>query len=105
MPPDPPVTSAVWRLVPFRLAAMEKKLANGKNVGIPPLAVEVARLIPMLRPANLRRYSRVAQVVEQVTVNHRVGGSSPSSGAVIRPDLAERYENEHSRKGGARFPF
>src|SRR3989442_7571213 len=26
--------------------------------------------------------SRVAQLVEQVTVNHRVGGSSPSSGAV-----------------------
>src|ERR1700737_4456088 len=33
--------------------------------------------------ANLHSYSRVAQVVEQVTVNHRVGGSSPSSGAVI----------------------
>src|SRR5687768_10697259 len=28
-----------------------------------------------------RRQSRVAQLVEQVTVNHRVGGSSPSSGA------------------------
>ena len=26
------------------------------------------------------RPSRVAQLVEQVTVNHRVGGSSPSSG-------------------------
>jgi hypothetical protein len=26
------------------------------------------------------RFSRVAQLVEQVTVNHRVGGSSPSSG-------------------------
>src|ERR1700674_923976 len=32
--------------------------------------------------ANFYSYSRVAQVVEQVTVNHRVGGSSPSSGAV-----------------------
>ena len=28
-----------------------------------------------------KRQSRVAQLVEQVTVNHRVGGSSPSSGA------------------------
>jgi hypothetical protein len=27
--------------------------------------------------------SRVAQLVEQVTVNHRVGGSSPSSGASL----------------------
>ena len=31
--------------------------------------------------STFRAHSRVAQVVEQVTVNHRVGGSSPSSGA------------------------
>lgn len=29
--------------------------------------------------------SPVAQLVEQVTVNHRVGGSSPSRGAIFRP--------------------
>jgi hypothetical protein len=44
-------------------------------------------LIRALRVASLRSYSRVAQVVEQVTVNHRVGGSSPSSGAVLGHDL------------------
>src|SRR6185295_13560563 len=43
--------------------------------------------------------SRVAQVVEQVTVNHRVGGSSPSSGAVIRLAAASIYRNGHLRKG------
>ena len=37
-------------------------------------------------PAD-RRSSRVAQLVEQVTVNHRVGGSSPSSGAFTRITL------------------
>ncbi len=31
--------------------------------------------------------SRVAQLVEQVTVNHRVGGSSPSSGAFQNKEL------------------
>ncbi len=31
-----------------------------------------------------RRYSSVAQLVEQVTVNHRVGGSSPSRGAILK---------------------
>jgi hypothetical protein len=41
-------------------------------------------LIRTLRIASLHSYSRVAQVVEQVTVNHRVGGSSPSSGAVLK---------------------
>ena len=30
-------------------------------------------------------FSRVAQLVEQLTVNQRVGGSSPSSGAGIVP--------------------
>ena len=32
---------------------------------------------------KLRRVSLVAQSVEQVTVNHRVGGSSPSQGAIL----------------------
>jgi hypothetical protein len=35
--------------------------------------------------ATATRLSRVAQLVEQVTVNHRVGGSSPSSGAWSKP--------------------
>lgn len=30
---------------------------------------------------NLIKHSRVAQLVEQVAVNHRVAGSSPASGA------------------------
>src|SRR2546423_3327670 len=53
------------------------------------LAAEVsdlARCSQLIRGfvlANFDSYSRVAQVVEQVTVNHRVGGSSPSSGAVF----------------------
>jgi hypothetical protein len=35
-----------------------------------------------LHPRNAVASSRVAQLVEQVTVNHRVGGSSPSSGVL-----------------------
>ena len=38
-------------------------------------------------------------MVEQVTVNHRVGGSSPSSGAVIRLAVASIYRNGHFREG------
>ncbi len=33
------------------------------------------------------KYSLVAQSVEQVTVNHWVGGSNPSQGANFRPTL------------------
>jgi hypothetical protein len=41
-----------------------------------------ARCLSRVGPLVFRcRQSRVAQLVEQVTVNHRVGGSSPSSGA------------------------
>jgi hypothetical protein len=56
-------------------------------------------LIPIVRVANFDSYSRVAQVVEQVTVNHRVGGSSPSSGAVIRLAVASIYKMGTSEKG------
>ena len=35
----------------------------------------------------IRLYSPVAQSVEQVTVNHWVGGSSPSGGAKYREGL------------------
>ena len=38
------------------------------------------RLTHRGRSTKIRGHSRVAQVVEQVTVNHPVGGSSPSSG-------------------------
>lgn len=66
---------------------------------------ESDRLIQTVRVASLRSYSRVAQVVEQVTVNHRVGGSSPSSGAVIRLAVASVYRNGHFRKGVPVFAF
>src|SRR5216117_153770 len=59
-------------------------------------------LIRSLWLAIFHSYSRVAQVVEQVTVNHRVGGSSPSSGAVIRLAVIVRYDNGHSISTGAR---
>jgi hypothetical protein len=62
----------------------------------------VDRLIPGFAVANFRSYSRVAQVVEQVTVNHRVGGSSPSSGAVYF-DLLVKEKTGTFREGGARF--
>jgi hypothetical protein len=39
-----------------------------------------ACVCPVRRLISPRSRSRVAQLVEQVTVNHRVGGSSPSSG-------------------------
>jgi hypothetical protein len=38
------------------------------------------------------RQSRVAQLVEQVTVNHRVGGSSPSSGAFQKTGLTPHFQ-------------
>src|SRR4051794_28867211 len=51
-----------------------------------------------------KEFSRVAQLVEQVTVNHRVGGSSPSSGA----GRASRYhfppKLKPTRRSGGLFP-
>ena len=38
--------------------------------------------------------SRVAQLVEQVTVNHRVGGSSPSSGVLESTSFCTPCGNE-----------
>ena len=34
-------------------------------------------------PSRLHHYSPVAQLVEQMTVNHRVVGSSPAGGAIL----------------------
>src|SRR3954471_8062070 len=65
----------------------------------------MARLIRECCLANFRSYSRVAQVVEQVTVNHRVGGSSPSSGAVIRLADASTCKKRALSKESARFAF
>jgi hypothetical protein len=56
-------------------------------------------------PAKLQSYSRVAQVVEQVTVNHRVGGSSPSSGAFFFDPKLHRLLKRALPKGSARFAY
>ncbi len=48
---------------------------DGVIIGVPERSTQSARCRMQLFP------SRVAQVVEQVTVNHPVGGSSPSPGA------------------------
>src|SRR5687767_8207766 len=59
------------------------------------VAIHRARLIRPYFPPRLRVHSRVAQVVEQVTVNHRVGGSSPSSGAFHNLSPASENHNGH----------
>src|SRR3954447_11617318 len=57
-----------------------------------------ARLTTFGSSSTFRAHSRVAQVVEQVTVNHRVGGSSPSSGAHDGTTLG--YEGSERQRGG-----
>lgn len=47
-----------------------------------------------------RRYSPVAQSVEQVAVNHWVGGSSPSRGANQIKDFKE-IQKSHKNPGAA----
>ena len=44
--------------------------------------------------AARHQLSRVAQLVEQVTVNHRVGGSSPSSGVLEKHHTLDPCGNE-----------
>src|SRR5688572_28556196 len=61
----------------------------------------VSRLTRFGGSSSFRAHSRVAQVVEQVTVNHRVGGSSPSSGA-LHGTLGVPRKNK--RGGVARRP-
>lgn len=46
------------------------------------------------------RYSRVAQLVEQVAVNHPVGGSSPSPGAFTFEPLSPTFPGECSYQYG-----
>src|SRR3954462_5201532 len=99
MPLDAPVTRAVWLGAPFCFDRITGSYGAVVSRRIPLRKDVWDRLIRGYSPANFRSYSRVAQVVEQVTVNHRVGGSSPSSGAVIRPAVASTYQNGHFRKG------
>lgn len=44
------------------------------------------------------KHSEIAQSVEQVTVNHRVAGSSPVLGASISPALAGFFEIDSLKK-------
>ncbi len=70
------------------ICAHDLKLAVPCYTWITWVSIDADWLIRTLQVASLLSYSRVAQVVEQVTVNHRVGGSSPSSGAVLRTRTA-----------------
>ena len=56
-------------------------------------------------------YSPVAQLVEQVTVNHRVAGSSPAGGAIVRcccgamKSICIVYSIHRTQFIEARFPY
>ncbi len=56
-----------------------------KFIGVP--AIDRKGALQVLYASTLYPYSPVAQSVEQVTVNHWVGGSSPSRGAILNPNL------------------
>ena len=43
-------------------------------------------------------YSSIAQSVEQVAVNHWVGGSNPSRGAILAPSFLYIILNYHERQ-------
>ena len=54
----------------------------------------------MLQQVTFNGCSPVAQLVEQVTVNHLVGGSSPSRGAICKKNIIDRYNSLSSKKNG-----
>src|SRR5687767_12620116 len=103
MPLDPPVTSAVVSGFDGDFSGIySEKSSRSRNTtersyqcGKCAVAIHRARLIRPYSPPRLRVHSRVAQVVEQVTVNHRVGGSSPSSGAFHNLSPASENHNGH----------
>jgi hypothetical protein len=64
------------------------------------------RSLPFSAPAGRLRSARssIAQLVEQVTVNHRVAGSSPARGA-ITARRSERTRLVANSRGGGVEPF